>query len=140
MAISTVITALQTRHGALTGVTSAPTTYPASLPSGMLPIVVVLPSECEWTRQRMGGPVLQERTYLVRCYVTPVAQGQGVDQGYAAAIALLETFGDSYRGSVATGSGYVLLMPFTDSGHQVLAWGEALYHGFEFKLRVRETS
>lgn len=140
MAISTVIAALQVRHAALTGVTSAPTAMPASLASSMLPIVLVLPGEATWSTTRIGGPALQERVMLVRCYVAPVAQGQGVDQGYTAAVALLETFGDSYRTDFSAGTGYQMLRPFTDTGHVIMAWGNEgqAYHGFEFKLTVRE--
>ncbi len=140
MAVSTVIAALQARHALLMGVTSAPTAMPASLASSMLPIAVVIPGEAEWTKKTMGRPAVQTRTYHVRVYVAPVAQGQGLDEGFSAATALLETFGDSYAATQAMGTGYRLEFPFADSGHQIMQWGEAAYHGFEFRLRVAEAA
>lgn len=83
---------------------------------------------------------MQTRQMLIRVYVAPVSQGQGVDQGYTAAVALLETFGDSYRTDHSAGTGYQMGTPITDSGHVVLVWGAegAAYHGFEFRVMVKE--
>ena len=138
MALLTVITSLQARHVQLSGVVSAPAAYPSSLNGAALPLVAVLPGEATWERVRLSGPALQTRQFIVRVFVRPVAQGIGVDTGFAEAVALLETFGDSYRGNASVGTGYGLLGPFTDSGHIIMSYAEVLYHGFEFKLSIKE--
>lgn len=140
MSISTVVTALQTRHTGLSGVTLAPATLPASISPVMLPLAITIPGEATWQRARLGAPAVQTRQYIVRVYVAAVNSGAGLDEGFTKATALLETFGDSYASSRTTGTGYAIDAPFTDTGHVILLWGENQYHGFEFRLTVREVS
>lgn len=140
MSVSTVVTALQTRHTGLSGVTLAPATLPGSISPAMLPLAITIPGEATWTRERIGLAAIQQRQYIVRVYAAAVNSGAGLDEGFAKATALLETFGDSYAASRAAGTGYQIMAPYTDSGHLILPWGENQYHGFEFRLTVRELS
>lgn len=140
MSVSTVVTALQSRHTALSGVTLAPATLPASISPAMLPLVITIPGEATWARARIGGYAVQARVYIVRVYAAAVNSGAGLDEGFAKATALLETFGDSYAASHAAGTGYQIEPPYTDSGHLILVWGENQYHGFEFRLPVKKVT
>lgn len=140
MSISTVVTALQTRHTGLSGVTLAPATLPASISPVMLPLAITIPGEATWTRERVGGVAVQRRQYIVRVFAAAVNSGAGLDEGFAKATALLETFGDSYATNRAAGTGYAIDASFTDTGHFILTWGENQYHGFEFRLNVREVA
>lgn len=137
MSTSAVISALQTRHAALSGVTSAPTALPASLKSVELPCALVFLGDGTHSFKRMGDTNV-DRTYIVRCYVSPVAQGQGPDDGYQAVISLIDVFTASYDGDRNVGTTARIGVPYRDSGHMIQAFSGVDYHTFEFMLPIRE--
>ena len=137
MSVASVISDLQTRHAAITGITTASTTMPASLNTASLPIVLVFPGEARHNPRRLSDTE-SYRTYLVRCYVAPVAQGQGIDESWQDVITLLDRFVTSYAQSHAVGTSARIGHPYSDSGHIVSEFAGIAYHAFEFALPIRE--
>lgn len=146
MTVATVVAGIQTVNAAITGVTSAPTAIPASLTTASLPLAITIPGPCEWQNNSANWGY-QFRTYYVRFYVLPIAQGIPADQGYQAAETLIEAVGRAYMadttfgGVVSTvrlGEGFI---PITDGGVRAdMRWGEGetLYWGFEFQVVVKQ--
>ena len=95
MAIADVIAALQTVHAGIAGVVSAPTQYPTALNTNDLPMILVFPGQGSSSQEAMNSLRRQDRTYLVRCYVDPVAQGIR-DENVQLAIALLQRCIEAY--------------------------------------------
>lgn len=144
MSITTMISALQTVHKTITGVTSAPTAMPSNLNTAVQPIVLVWPGEATWAPQALGYD-RQDRTYEVRCYVQPVGQDKaGPENGYAACITLLQRFGEKYLDDLTLGGVADHIASMTDSG--VLGGGPEMtfagvaYWGFVFRLTIVEKS
>lgn len=152
MSITTTIAALQTLHAAISGITSAPTAYPASLPTASLPLALVWLGEGDWQRNTASAPLAHWQTYRVLVYVDAVGQGQGVDEVRQTLHTLYQRFGEAYMNtnnviltsgtysaSLLTGAGDVRSM-----GDQTLIYppgpGGTQYYGFEFDIRVKETS
>lgn len=135
-----IITALQTRHAAITGVTNAPTVMPASLNAADLPLVLVFPA----------ASIVQDlephtfihnrgRSYVVRVYVKPLAQGRGIDEGFQDALTLLPLFDEGYRASNVLSGLTATLSSYSDTGIQPQTFGEVSYHGFAFTLQISES-
>ena len=144
MTVLATVAALQTMHLAITGVASAPTAMPSSPDQVRFPAVLVWPGEAEWQLQAIGLK-RQERTYIVRCYVQPVAQGvAGPDQGYQACVALLDDFGRAYLGDPTLGGAVDQIAALRDSGVSgggfELRWGSVPYWGFVYRVTVVEKS
>lgn len=139
MSISAVITAMQAIHGAISGVTTAPTAVPGALNTADLPMVLMLPGSASWlnltTDQTLGR---QQRDYLVQVYVAPIAQGQGVDEGYQDVVTLLQSFGATYVADITGGGAFEQMRIIRDSGHQVLQYAGVDYHGFIYTLTIKE--
>jgi len=94
--IAETVAALQILHAGINGVASAPTAMPSNLDQIDLPIALVWPGEATWTLHAIGLHH-QDRTYIVRVFVAPVAQGvAGPDEGYQECMTLMEAFGQAY--------------------------------------------
>lgn len=138
-------TALQTLHGTITGVTSAPTTYPASLSTAQLPIVLVWPGRGEWRQDTFGYSRSQIREYIVRCFFLPIPQGSP-DKPPAGAETLLQRFGETYLDpakAVLDAGGYQVTIlggegDIRDSGLGIIKYAGVDYHAFEFRIRASE--
>jgi len=135
---ATVISAIQTVNAAITGVTSAPTTVPASLNTADLPCAITTVGSLRGYQQAVGMPRV-DVTYEVRVYVAPVAQGEGVDEKYQDMLTLLKRFMDAYHTQQKAG-GF-----FSDNVEQFhefsadaypLTFADTLYHGFTIRLTV----
>ena len=145
MSISTVIDAVQTIHGNITGITSAPTALPGALNTSELPFVFTWPGPAEWNKYS-STTANHIRTYIVRVYVWPVAQGEGVDEGYQDCLPLLQAFGEEYLSDITLGgavehigTGTALEPPTcSDTGVTVLDYAGIDYHGFEFTFMAKE--
>ncbi len=140
MSITTTVTALQTLHAGISGVKSAPTAMPSNLSTGALPIALVWPGPGEWSLQAMGLK-RQERTYEVRVFVQPVAEGiAGPDAGYQACLSLLEAFGQAYQGDPSLSGSVDQIAACRDDGVTAgaLTWGNVPYWGFVYHLTVVE--
>ncbi len=144
MTIATTLAALQTIHAAITGVASAPTDMPSNLEQVKKPTVLVFPVEATWNLAAVDYK-RQERTYEVRCYVQPVAQGvAGIDDGYDKCVALLELFGRAYLADVSLGGAVDTIRSITDrgisGGGYELMWAQVPWWGFIYRVTVVEKS
>jgi hypothetical protein len=146
MTIAATITALQTLHLTLTtsGVKTAPTTMPSNLNTATMPIVLVWPGEADWRAQAVGLK-RQQREYIVRCFVAPVAQDlAGPVNHYATCNTLLEAFGRAYLADVSLGNKVDSIATIVDSGVSGgtfdLTWAGVSYWGFVFRLGIVEKS
>jgi hypothetical protein len=144
MTVSATITALQTVHAAIAGIKSAPTAMPGNVDQVTMPAALVWPADAEWQLQAIGLK-RQERTYIVRVYVQAVAQGvAGPDQGYQAAVTILELFGRAYLADITLGGKVDQISALRDSGVSgggfELMWGQVPYWGFVYRVSVVEKS
>ena len=147
MSVSATVTGIQTVNAAITGVTSAPTTMPASLTTASLPLAITIPGPCEWQNESDGWG-FQFRTYMVRFYVCPIAQDITADGGYQDCLTLIQAVGDAYMADTTFGgvvntvrldSGFA---PIIDGGVRAdMRWGagDTLYWGFEFQIITKES-
>lgn len=150
MTISATVTALQAIHAGITGVKSAPTSLPQSIVTSSLPMAFTWPGPTialvnthGWTAA--PGWYMQHRIYIVRCYVKPIAQGSGFDDGYQTAITLLQRFGEAYMatGNQNLGGLIAHLGPGISDGGvrgdmQWVTGGDVFYTGFEFRIEAVE--
>jgi hypothetical protein len=144
MTIATTLAALQTIHAAITGVASAPTDKPSNTDRIRHPFVLVWPDAAEWHLQAIDLR-RQQRTYIVRCYVQPAAQGlAGIDAGYDTCVTLLEHFGRAYLADTTLGGAVDHIESITDmgvsGGSYELTWAQVSWWGFEYRIVVVEKS
>jgi hypothetical protein len=145
MSVSTTITALQTLHNNINGIKAAPTAMPSVLNTSELPIALVWPGDADWRAQAIDLLKRQERTYIVRVYVQPIAREvAGIDKGYQRCITLLQLFGAAYVGDITLSGDVDHITSITDSGVSgggfELTWGDVGYWGFVYRLRIVEKS
>ncbi len=144
MTVLTTIAALQTIHVAVSGINSAPTTMPSNLDQVELPCALVWPGEATWAMHALGLK-RQERTYIVRVFVAPVAQSiAGPDDGYQDCAELVEDVGAAYLDDVTLGNTIDHIVTIRDSGVSgggfELLWGNVPYWGFSYRVTVVEKS
>ena len=96
MSAKTIVAKLQGINALVTGVRSAPTEMPGQLRTEMLPCVLVYPLAAMHTVPFYAGR-RTEREYLVRVYVAPIGQGEGVDGGFQECLPFLDRFADEYH-------------------------------------------
>lgn len=142
MSVAATITAFQTLHAGITGVTSAPEKLPATLDKDRLPLVFTWPGQTMqgegW--KAGGGWYIHRRQYVVRCYVALVSQkNTGIDDGYQEVVPLLQRFGEAYMGNVnLSGAVAHIGENISDSGASILVYAGTEYHGFEYRVEVAE--
>jgi len=144
MSIATVIAAIQTINGGISGIRSAPTTIPGKLNTADLPTVLVFVGPGEW--ERVTDFSLQFRTFYVRFYVKPISQDIKPDAGYSEAYGLLQSVCEEYLSDITfggavqhTGRGARYAPPtLEDGGVTVLAYAGTEYHGFEITVTTKE--
>ena len=144
MTVLTTISALQTKHAAITGVNSAPTAMPSNLDQVTLPVALVWPGDATWDMQAISLR-RQERTYIVRVFVQAVAQGiAGPDEGYQKCAGLVEDFGAAYLSDLDLSGAVDHISAVRDSGVSgggfELLWGNVPYWGFVYRVTVVEKS
>jgi hypothetical protein len=142
MTVSTVLTALQSKHAGITGIRKAPVIWPGNLATASLPIVLTQPAEAQWSFQAIELH-RSERVYLVRCFVNPVAQDKaGPENSYTTCVTLLDLFGAAYLNDVTLGGVADTMTALSDSGVMTggpdLTWGDVPYWGFTFRVTVIE--
>lgn len=144
MSIATIITALQNRHQNISGVVSAPTTYPTGINTTDLPLILADAGKGKNEWEAHGGDyTLETRMYRVRCFCLPGGLGVGLNQGKQQAIAILDAVLASYRTNPTLTStaailieagiedtGIIGTMQYTDP--------ETQYYGFELSVPVEE--
>jgi len=131
---------IQSIAGDVSGITSAPTAMPTALNSVSLPCVLTFPGPAEWN-EHARGLYRQARTYYVRLYVKPVAEGLGIDEGYQASLSLINDLGDAFVRNPTLDSTVDHIGEqgeFSDGGKTVLEFAGILYHGCEIQLQVTE--
>lgn len=123
------------------GITTASTSLPATLNAVNLPWAVVIPGPASWN-EHADGLYRQLRTYVIRVYVKPVAQGKGVDEGIQACLAPLNAVGRLFLTNYSLDNTVdEVVQPFEDSGILGdLEYAGVPYHGFEFRIQVKEKS
>jgi hypothetical protein len=146
MSVNATKNALQALHRAVSGVTSAPDAYPASLETADLPCVLTYigPGVTRWDSH--GGDMKRrERQCIIRWYVAPAALGVGVDEGMQQAIDLLDTAIALYEDTDTLSNGAQIHLSesdaqaIRDSGVLPnLSYGEAVCRGFEVTISVWE--
>jgi hypothetical protein len=147
MTVLSTIAALQDLHAGVEGVTSAPTEYPSSLQSAMLPCVLVLPGEGTIDLESIAAKKRADTIYRVYVYVAAVAEGTPVNEGVQTAILLMDRLRDLYLTpaniALTTGTYQAVIKtasdtPIRHSGIGVLSFGEKSYRGFTFDVGIRE--
>lgn len=140
MTIASIITALQARHAAISGVKTAPTTYPGSIEASDCPYVLVDPWKGKTSWETHGGDLaISERVYRARVFYQPATFN--LDQGKQGAITLLEAFLNNYKDSatVTSASAILLERDIEDSGVvETMSYGENSYLGFTVLLPIEE--
>ena len=141
MSITTTIATLQAKNALITGVTTAPTKFPASINTADLPLVLVLPGEGSWGTQAIGLK-RQDRIYRILVYVEAVGQAT-IDERMNDVIPLLQAFGAAYLSDISFLSDSNIdqvQIPFTDGGAVVLPYAGNDYTGFEMRVTITEKS
>jgi hypothetical protein len=96
MTAKTIIAKLQGINALVAGVRSAPTEMPGALTSEMLPCALTYPGEAGHSVPFYAGR-RTERGYIVRFYVKPIGQGEGVDEGFQECLPFLDRFAETYH-------------------------------------------
>ncbi len=147
MTIQATIAALQAVHAEVAGVVSAPTVYPSSLDTAMLPCILTIPGEGTIDLETINAKKRADTTYRVFVYVAPVAQGAGVDEGVQDAIDLMQALRDAYltetaialiRGVAQSTLKTSRENPIRHTGIGVITFGETAYRGFTYDVGVME--
>lgn len=87
---------LQGINALIAGVRSAPPEMPGALTSEMLPCALTYPGPGTHSVPFYSGR-RTDRIYVVRLYVQPVGQGEGVDAGFQVCLPFLDSFPDEYH-------------------------------------------
>lgn len=91
MAMTDILAAIQAINESITGVKQAPTVFPGQLNTSDLPLVLAHPERAVHTVTSVQGSQ-ESRTWFVRVYVLPIAQGRSVDEGFGRAIVFADRF------------------------------------------------
>ena len=96
MAQSDIISALQTINASVAGVRAAPTDFPGQLNSSDLPMALSYPERAVYGVYAVQGSQ-ETRTWFVRVYVQPIAQGRSVDEGFTKTVVFVDRFRAEYQ-------------------------------------------
>ena len=144
MTIRTAIASLHAHHKPIPGIVSAPTTFPSSIDTSSLPLVLVWPEAPTWERRMASAPSRQDRQYLVQVFVAPGSSD--LDDAVQPLIDLLQVFGDAYTNpaniALANAPYQITLKTGTgdtsDDGAGMLTYAGQDYHGFQYRISVSE--
>lgn len=139
MNLSATYTALQAVHAGITGITTAPTNRPETIPTADLPCVLSWLAPGEWTVLSQSYEKLA-REWIVRLYYAPLGQGVGLAPA-TALLALVALFPRAYFSTTnRTLSGVVdHIQSCRDQGDDgVLVYNGVAYYGFEFRVKIVE--
>ena len=135
-----VIEHIQEVNEAIDGVTSAPTTLPASLNSSDLPCALCFVDSFYGAHQAIGM-ARRDTVYRVNVFVKPLVQGAGLDEGYQEMLTLAQAFITQYHTEQEAGGffdDYVEQFNDFDGDLRPLEYAGVAYHGFTIRLRVVE--
>ena len=129
---------------ATSGIITCSTTLPSTVNSADLPLAYVTVGRGTWNEhaERLKRQV---RLYNIHVLVKPVAQGQYPDEGYQAAMPILNALGNTFLDDPTLGGtvdyiGSGARPQFEDGGVSIETFGGVTYHGFELRLQVTEKS
>lgn len=144
MSIYDTWSALNSKHSGISGVVRVSTAFPNVINAVDLPLVLTIPGPAQWnphTAGGMSGLQRQQRTYIVNCYVQPIAQDISPDPGVQTCLVLLQRFGAAYLSDWSLGGVIDKFESVNDSGVRGdLTFEEVAYHGFTFTLVTVEKS
>lgn len=141
MAQTDILEALQTINAAVTGVVQAPTEFPGQLNSSDLPMALSYPERAEYEVYAREGSQ-ETRTWFVRVYIQPIAQGRSVDEGFGKTVVFVDRFRAEYQklANQRAADWWSEIELVADSGvlgdlklHNV---GTTLYWGVEIELSI----
>lgn len=142
MTVASTFTKLVSVVAGSSGIVTCSTTLPAKINDAALPVAIVIPGPAEWNEHAIGLK-RQIRTYIVRVYVKPTAQGLGIDEGVQACYAPLNALGNTLLDNITLDNTIdEVRQPFRDSG--IISGGEAMsyagvaYHGFEYQIDITD--
>ena len=144
MSITANIAAFQNRHSSISGIASAPATYPTGLNTADLPLILTDAGKGKTESESHGGDLdIETRTYRVRCFCLPQGLGVGFDQGKQQAITVLDGVLANYRGdpNLTSTAAIRIEAGVEDSGPRAnmqYTDPDALYWGFELQVSVEE--
>ena len=144
MTILTTFDALQGINRSVAGIKRASERLPDKLNTDDLPFAWVQIGTGEWTR--VSDFSLQFRTYIVRVYVKPIAQGGPLDAGFKQAGRLIQALGEKYLSDITLGGAVQHIgrgarydpPTMEDSGIVPLEFAGTLYWGFEYTITAKE--
>ena len=126
-----------------TSIRSLPTVFPTQLNDVDLPLALIIPGPGQEWNEHSLRLYRSLRTYIVRIYVKPVAQGLGIDEGATMVLPIIDSVG-SYLVRNPTLNNSVDHIgqqgEFSDGGLAVLMYGDVPYHGVEFQIAITEKS
>lgn len=142
MSVTSIITAMQTRHAAISGVKTAPTVYPASLHPSDLPLLLTdLTTFEEHQEAHDEDETVLDAVFRVRGFCQPSNLGS-FDQGKQAIHTLLDAVLADYRLDAGLSSAVFIRTDVRGGvrGRVVndLAYGEGTFYGFEISVQVQE--
>jgi len=137
MSVSTVVAAFQDLHATISGVATAPDELPGSITEEKCPLAFTFVGGAEWQSRAVGLPA-QDREFIIRCFVAPVLEGAGLDESYAKALPLIEAFGLAYLADKTLSGACEQMRAINDEGVGILFYGGHAYHGFVYRVTVRE--
>lgn len=95
MGTKAIVEKLQGINALVTGVRSAPVEMPGMLTTELLPCALTYPWRGPHSVPFYSGR-RTDRLYLIRLYVRPIGQGEGVDEGFQECLPFLDRFADEY--------------------------------------------
>lgn len=137
MSVSTVVAAFQALHASISGVATAPDELPGSITAEKCPLAFTFVGGSEW-QERAVGLKAQDREYIIRCFVAPIIEGAGLDEAYSQGLPLIEAFGLAYLGNKTLSGACEQMRAIYDEGLGILFYGGHAFHGFIFRITVRE--
>ena len=139
MSVATTYSALCSVVAGSSGIRTCRTSLPVNVNTAELPLAIVRPGPAQWNEHALNQLNREERTYTISVYVMPLAQGQGLDEGYQACLAPLNALGQTLIDNPSLDNAVdQIVMPFEDGGVQALAFGGTDYHGFVMSLNIVE--
>lgn len=152
--VSSTLDLFQSLHAGIDGVTSAPTSYPGSINTSELPMVLVFPAQAATRLQTfqpkaMGSARAKKemiRDYSARLFIEPVGQDT-VNSVMQTGITLLQRFLDAYWDNFVLAENLVQIREIRDSGitsggqlvgNRGLSYAGIDYTGIIFEINVQE--
>ena len=126
-----------------TSIRTLPTVFPTLLNDVDLPLALIIPGPAQEWNEHALQLYRTLRTYYIRIYVKPVAQGLGIDEGATMVLPIIDSVGASLVRDPTLNNSVDHIGQqgeFSDGGLTVLMYGDVPYHGVEFQIAITEKS